>query len=179
MTHYRKADIDRHSDGGYGAMYPAVNVKVRTYVNSAKVAEALGVGDGKDVERAMELQFESACESFWEDMQEAAEYAFGKAVKAYSAGRSAGWLIVVGLPDVELWDAVALAKWRRFEKGIRADVDYRTAFEQVVEDIQSNEWHKPGSERYNFFERKDGTIVCIADLKAQAAEAGFGPVVRK
>lgn len=44
-------------------------------------------------------------------------------VQAYSAGRSGGWLVVDGLPDIDDWDAIALNDWRRFHKCVRAIAD--------------------------------------------------------
>ena len=44
-------------------------------------------------------------------------------VKVYSDGRSGGWLVVHGLPDVESWDAIDLGRWAKFEKMIRGLVD--------------------------------------------------------
>jgi hypothetical protein len=43
--------------------------------------------------------------------------------KVYSDGRSGGWLVVHGLPDVETWDAIALGRWAKFNKMIRDLVD--------------------------------------------------------
>jgi hypothetical protein len=44
-------------------------------------------------------------------------------VQVYSAGRSGGWLVVSGLPDVESWDAIALGRWVKFEEEVRAIAD--------------------------------------------------------
>lgn len=46
-------------------------------------------------------------------------------------GRSGGWLVVRGLPDVESWDAIMVAKWGKFAKwveAIRVDTSYRFAW---------------------------------------------------
>jgi len=60
-------------------------------------------------ERAAQAQFyevwySEACSAGFEQAQEDAQALFGEHVKCYSAGRSGGWLIVEGLPDVEDWD---------------------------------------------------------------------------
>lgn len=44
-------------------------------------------------------------------------------VQVYSDGRSGGWLVVHGLPDVETWDAIALGQWAKFNKLIRGLAD--------------------------------------------------------
>lgn len=41
----------------------------------------------------------------------------------WSAGRSGGWLVVEGLPNIEDWDAIMLARWRRFAKDVSDLVD--------------------------------------------------------
>lgn len=50
-------------------------------------------------------------------------------VNVHSAGRSGGWCVVSGLPDIESWDAIALGEWRRFDKFVRSiahdDYPYR------------------------------------------------------
>jgi hypothetical protein len=61
-------------------------------------------------------------------------------VKVYSKGRSSGWLTVHGLPPVESWDAVDLARWRRFEREVESDVEYRTSAEYTLEAIEANGW---------------------------------------
>ena len=44
-------------------------------------------------------------------------------VNVYSAGRSGGWLVVDGLPDIDTWDAIDLGVWRRFDKAVHAILD--------------------------------------------------------
>lgn len=60
-------------------------------------------------------------------------------VQVYAAGRSGGWLVVSGLPDVEAWDAIDLARWRRFERLIRdlADSEYPYEF---IWHLHENVW---------------------------------------
>lgn len=45
------------------------------------------------------------------------------AVTLETEGRSGGWLVVRGLPDLDTWDAVMLSRWRRFERIVRHMVD--------------------------------------------------------
>lgn len=72
---------------------------------------------------------EIAREDGWERAQELADENWPeRTVKVWSSGRSGGWLIVEGLPDIETWDAIAVARWARFEAAIRAtveDLDYQ------------------------------------------------------
>lgn len=45
-------------------------------------------------------------------------------VKLETEGRSGGWLVVRGLPDLDCWDAVMLARWRKFERITRGMVEH-------------------------------------------------------
>lgn len=47
----------------------------------------------------------------------------GYDVKVYQTGRSGGWLGVEGLPPVSDWDAIMLARWRRFAREMSCIVD--------------------------------------------------------
>jgi len=86
--------------------------------------------------------------------------------------------VVQGLDPVEQWDAIALAKWAKFEKRIKAELAYRCELETVLEDIRVNKWHRKGAELYNFLNRSDGTIVCVPDAKAEARACGYGVAFR-
>lgn len=72
----------------------------------------------------VEEYFQFACASEWEYAQDYAEEIFGAHVKVYGAGRSGGWAVVTGLDDVDEWDAVALAKWRKFENYATSAAEY-------------------------------------------------------
>lgn len=62
-----------------------------------------------------------ANEDGWEQADETANDVWpSPRVKVYSDGCSYGWLIVEGLSPVEEWDAIALGRWRKFAKQIRA-----------------------------------------------------------
>lgn len=125
MKRFRKADIQRHTDGGYGTFYPAVNVKVYHFPTVEQVQAEWPDVDEKTAEKALEFAYESSCEIFWEYWQDKAgdvenglygspEYSYfpgyNNRLMVYSAGRSGGWLIVQGLPPVEEWDAVMVAR---------------------------------------------------------------------
>ena len=172
-----KADIDqyRQSSPGYAsALCPAINVKCYDFGRGLS-AETFGC-DEEVFNTAIQYAFESAQSHFWEDIPETAQDIFG-AVRVYAAGRSSGWLIVRGLYDVESWDAVDLAKWRKFSRQVTQEVEYLCSDIVVQEDIEANNWHKAGAEQYNFFDGPDGPV-CIADLKAEAIAAGYGHIIR-
>lgn len=173
----RKSDVETHAEGYYGPQLPAVNVKAYSYARGLS-AETFGCSE-KDYERAVEFAFESAQTCFWEEVQGWANECFPDySVKVYSAGRSGGWVVVEGLPLIESWDAIILGRWSRFARMCQAEVEYLSKAETVREDIEANEWAKPGSELFNFYELADGHSKSIPDLKAAAVAAGFGPVVR-
>lgn len=168
---YTRDDVERHTEGYYGYGYPAVNVKVRHFVSSDKIAERFGCSEDTAI-KAAEFAFNAACEMFWQEVQDTAEECLPRwGIKAYSAGRSGGWLIIKGLQDVEEWDAVMLAKWRHFEKIIKAEVAYRTSEECILEDIEANRWAEDGAEAYNYVDFKDGSSHCIVDLKREEAQS--------
>ena len=164
MKRYKKEDIQTHSEH-FRAEHPAVNVKCRQNIAPYKIAEHFGCSEDQ-AEKASEYAFQAAQEQFWESVQDTArEILKDKTLLVYSEGRSGGWLVVHGLDDLESWDAVAVTRWNKFEKAIRAEVDYVTSKEHVFEDIAANEWHRDGSELYNFIDTKEGKTVLIPDLK--------------
>jgi hypothetical protein len=174
----RKADIETRSHNrGYPPFYPTINVKVYSLGLSVDALTTKYGCDDDTAEQALTFAFESQQQQFWEQAEELARDIFGSHVKVYSSGRSSGWLIVRNLPDLESWDAVEVGKWSKFARLIAADIKWRTSAETLADDIEANEWCKVGAERYNFVDTSNGPT-CIADLKAAAREAGFGPVIR-
>lgn len=141
---YSRADVTTHPRGyGYG-MVPAVNVKVYDGPDDVSdadwesIRQAEAGGDPRFTrgwvkahvnDDAMMDLFNDACEGNWELIQSDAEWIFdGYRVKVHAEGRSGGWAIVGGLPDLDDWDAVLLAKWRkfaRFARGVADDVPYQ------------------------------------------------------
>jgi hypothetical protein len=173
-----KEDITLHGDSHFSPQYPAINVKVGNFgVTSFDVMDKFDC-DEDQADRALQFAFESAQHQFWEEIQEHAESVLGKGVKVYSAGRSGGYVIVERLEEIKHWDAVAFAKWRKFVKEVLQQVEYLCSEAVILDAIVANEWHKLGSELYNFYEFVDGHSECMADMKAKAIEAGLGPVVR-
>jgi hypothetical protein len=126
MYRYTREDVDRsYHQGHHGD--PMVNVKVYGDLRDgfAQFCEEEVDFDPRFTQEwveenlsdeTLEGYFQFACESEWEYAQGYAEEIFGGHVKVYGAGRSSGWAVVTGLGDVDEWDAVALAKWRKFEK---------------------------------------------------------------
>lgn len=154
-----KDDIEFH--GGK----PAVNVKVDTYLRHVKLPICLGgvstrigsqitwqytepeftaewVEENLDYE-AIQFYFDNACEEGWQQLQDLADAIWLEtwyAPKVWSEGRSGGWAVVDGLPDVEDWNAVMLSKWRRFAKYAREVADDVPT--QVMTTIYLNRWEK-------------------------------------
>jgi hypothetical protein len=166
----KKSEVETY--GGY----PSVNVKVHQFGPMIGEIEKRFNCSEAQAEKALEYAWESAQESFWEDWREMANeaeglpYFAGYSVKIYGEGRSSGHLVVHGLPDVESWDAIILAKWAKFAKEVRADIDYRRSPEAVFEDIEANRWFEDGSERYNFVD-VNGKTFSVPEIKA-AEKAG-------
>jgi hypothetical protein len=130
---YTKDDVQTH----YGSDRPAVNVKVykrledgfREFIEAGDfdIEDADGFSlewiEENLTEEQLDAMFWSACEHGWEMLQQDAEDVFGKYARVEADGRSSGWCVVTGLDDIEDWDAVALAKWRKFERWARAEAD--------------------------------------------------------
>lgn len=71
----------------------------------------------------LDWTFEAACQDGWEMLETEAAEIFGPNITLQQEGRSGGWCVVEGLADIEEWDAIALGKWRRFEKCANAIVN--------------------------------------------------------
>ena len=176
MKHYKKDDVEMYHEHGFRNALPSVNVKVYSFARGLTEEELQC--DEKTFEKAAEFAFNSAQEMFWEDAKETAKEIFGDHIKVYSAGRSAGHLIVQGLDDVASWDAIALSKWVKFEKAILSDIKYRSNKEYVKDEIIANRWNEPYAEQYNFLEMKDGSTKIISEMKKEAIDAGYGSIIR-
>jgi len=96
-----------------------------------------------------------------------AEQFFGSHVKTWQEGRSGGWLVVDGLRPLKTWDAIDLMKWYRFQKAIKAAIKDLFEWENVKELVSANRWAEPGSQRYNFFQMKNGQIMCLCDCTTE------------
>ncbi len=187
---FTKSEVTMHAEM-YRTANPAVNVKVYSMGASIQdVVERFGCTE-EQAEHAMEFASECACEQFWEYWQDtkgdfengisgSKEYAYfpGHDVSIDCEGRSGGWLIVNGLPEVCEWDAILVSRWNKFQKAVKDDVAYRMGKDVLLEDIAANEWHKPHSSKYNFCDTDKGTL-CLADMRADViayAQDKFGVV---
>lgn len=176
MKHYKKDDVEMYHERGFRNALPSVNVKVYNFARGL-TEEELNC-DEDTFNKAVNFAFESAQEIFWEDAKETAKEIFGDHIKVYSAGRSAGHLIVQGLDDIASWDAIALSKWVKFEKAILSEIKYLSNKEYVKDEIIANQWNEPGAEQYNFIDKGNGETVVISELKKQAIDAGYGSIIR-
>lgn len=150
---YTKEDVSFHSDG-YRPSNPAVNVKVYDTLEDGfrKFAEWEDVDDGFTVEwiranisdAALDDWFYDVCRDefdyleSWTTGNDGDPLFPGHSVTLEQEGRSGGWVAVHGLPDLEDWDAVLLARWRKFERIARSIADEIMA--HVVESIYINAW---------------------------------------
>lgn len=165
MKRYTKDDVEFHEERYYGPQFPAINVKVYHFPDIDQVEDEFNCSE-EIAEQALQYAFEAAQETFWnETAQEIADDTFEYKVEVYSAGRSAGWLIVQGLEEFESWDAVQLAKWRSFENKIKETIKYLCSWDNVKEDISANRWAEDGAEQYNFYQYSSGESACLVDLK--------------
>jgi hypothetical protein len=171
----RKSDVETHYDGR--TRRPAVNVKhhlwipdlVRKYKGQGNHEFSDDAGFWAWVEERYEAQDhdneldgpdEWARESCWELAQETADevwdhlpWRYGDKrethpVKVWSEGRSGGWCVVEGLPDIDEWDAVALAKWAKFEKIVKQIAHEEYPY-QYVWNLEVNVWERVRDERQN------------------------------
>ena len=133
MRRYLKTDVEIHGDRGPAR--PAVRIKVYGNWRSVTLPLELGTCDGERVttpagftrewvearpDAELQAFWDMACEVAVEDLISSAREEFGPGVTVYQAGRSGGWLEVEGLPSLESWDAVRVAKWGRWERFCRA-----------------------------------------------------------
>ena len=142
MTHhYRKADVQFHRLGYGHLSVPAINVKVRHFPRRTDVEEHFKCAPSV-AEKALELVFSGVQERFWEDVQYEAREIYGPRAKVYSEGHSDGWLYVKGDfdPNVDRWDAIALARWAKLERWCAAEIAWHTSWACVCSTIEANEW---------------------------------------
>lgn len=150
---YSRSDVQMHSEM-WREPHPAVNIKRHLWENGeggdfptsllASVAKEAGHDadefvtwwrtmadeDEAEFDQMLDAYVGFGCESGFEDARSDAEFIFDRyTTEVWQEGRSGGWLVVFGLPDVDEWDAVLLAKWRKFEKWVRSAVD---AFPETV-----------------------------------------------
>lgn len=130
----------------YSYECPVLNVK--DYESYRGYAERIAKDFHIDEERAektLEKAYERAKEDFWNsvDPDWCDESPFARAfpgidLQVGSTGRSGGWLIVIGLPDVSGWDAVMLRKWQKGAKAVYEIMEYCQSYEAIAYYI--DEW---------------------------------------
>jgi hypothetical protein len=152
---YTRDDVEMHSDG-FGPCRPAVNVKVYGSLESAwaEYVKDEGTDEGFTLEWVRENVSDDHLDAiFWNTCENEFEYLASWATSDDDAifpaaqygrvtiereGRSGGGAVVAGLPDIEEWDAVLLARWRKFErvaKEIAASVPLN-----MLSSLYINEW---------------------------------------
>lgn len=154
MPTYTRGDVYTRSG------HPAVNVKCRGWWPGSHTDEMLrsiaaenghdperfaawwhATEDADDIgERWLQPWWDAVAEDAWEQFQECADDIFPSAVQVYSEGRSGGWLVVHGLPDIDSWDAIALSRWRRFERLCRSLCDETYVAERITELVLINRY---------------------------------------
>lgn len=174
MRTYSKNDVQLHCEHMQSG-HPAVNVKVYRTPTTDDVVERFKCSEAQ-AQRACEYCFNSMQQIFWEEIEPMAQEIFPH-VKVYSEGRSGGWLVVHGLPEVETWDAVMLGKWRKFENMVKVTIKGNCDKTAWLDSIEANKWYQEGAELYNFYDAKNGHV-CLSEMKQEAVKAGFGLVVR-
>lgn len=150
MRSYSRQDVDTHGREGF----PAVNVKVYRDIRDAW--NDFEREEEHDPRFTLEWVYEHVSDDalsdiFWMTCEHEFEYLEswatgadgdslfpGERVTLYRGGRSGGWVEVDGLPELEEWDAVRLARWRKFERIARAIADYVPA--QMLHSIYLNEF---------------------------------------
>lgn len=161
--------VQMHSDNYDRGAHPAINVKVHNLGLTVPEIQTRFNCSEKDAERALEFAFDTQREEFWGEINSIAQDQFGSNVEAFSEGRSSGWLVIHGLPDVETWDAEMLAKWSAFENDVAANINDRLNPDSLLDLIHVNRWAEPRSERFNFITTKNKTL-CIVDIERELAE---------
>lgn len=132
----RKSEVVTRGSAWRGGALPALNVKVYKSARDITPAEWTELqsefGDGFTYEwitehltdEAVDAWWMAACEDHFELAQSDASEVFDRwAVRCELDGRSGGWLVMRGLPDMESWDATILAKWARFARYCASIVD--------------------------------------------------------
>lgn len=153
---YSRDDVETRSGS------PAVKVKVYGSLSDGFAAFAKSEPDASPRftedwvrenfdDEYLDRLFWNTCEWEWEQLEQDAVEILGVSPRDVSReGRSGGWCVVGGLPDVSEWDAVRLAKWRKFERyaqGLASGIPC-----QMVSSLYFNEWENreddddPGAE---------------------------------
>ena len=139
-----------------GEYLPAWDVKVRdSGVFDPDAIRKRFKCSQKQAEKAVQWAWEMRQERWWEDAQESAEYHLGKLhpnVKVESDGRSGGWCVLKGLPEIydknapieDSFDEETIKALAEFEKDILGEIEFNLSDRDgLEEDIDANGWCKP------------------------------------
>lgn len=167
---YTRDSVRFHSDG-FGERRPAVNVKIYRDLRDAwpEFERTERSEDGLTLEWIEEQMTEEriadvwghACVSEFEYLERWATGADGDSlfpddsVTLHWTGRSGGWIEVSGLPDIEEWSAVHLARWRRFERIARELADGVPLQTLCLIEINDYEWARDEEEERERAARQD------------------------
>lgn len=115
--------------------------------------------------------YEAARDAFEDCADYAADCFPDHSPRVEQGGRSGGWLEVSGLPPVDEWDAVALGRWRRFERMVLAEVaDFpRRVAWLICANVYRAEREAEDAERARQIERGRAIVGVWADRYAEAA----------
>lgn len=172
MARFKKTDIETRYE--CGCEYPVINVKCYSFGGDL-TAEKLNCSE-ETFQKAMEYAWDSACEQFWEEIQDMVQSLFCDEpkcgiVKVFQAGRSGGWLVVnEGLPPIEEWDAIMVSRWGYLTREVGRQIDYFRNEEIVKDSIISNRWNEDGAEQYNFMDTKARETKCLVDIKKEQGD---------
>src|SRR5687767_15153513 len=147
----KKSEVERSYHRGSQGL-PMLNVKHYGRSDYVSAVQERFKCSEPVAEQALEYAYESAVERFWNLAKDDVDNVFGSRPKleVYSEGRSGGWLVVQGLPNVETWDAIQLGKWAQYAKYIRETIKWLASAEEILDAIESNRWAEEGAELYNF-----------------------------
>jgi hypothetical protein len=139
-----------------GNEHPALNVKHYGSVEytTARITQEFGCTP-ETAKRAAEWCYDSAREEFWEQALDSLNFAMLGDKEAsqykpcglkkgpfeiYAEGRSGGWLVATGLPEVATWPAATFQKWRKFARFCAQEMEYLASWEYGKDMIEANEW---------------------------------------
>jgi hypothetical protein len=166
---YTRDDVQTHSDG-FRESRPAVNVKVYRTIWDAWPEYAKQDREDDEftlewieenmIEEQLDARFWTACEAefeyleYWATGSEDGLFPDDR-VTLHQEGRSGGWIAVDGLPPIDEWDAVRLARWRKFERIARSIADGIPYQVLSLIEINDYEWAREEAEEAERAARQD------------------------
>lgn len=141
---YTKEDVVFHGTGYGIKLAPAVNVKVYHYPEWWRVDDLYSTGEKLACD-ALGIVLWATQNLFWNKevptlVDKHLRPRFGAQADAHSAGRSAGWVVGIGIGDKydvqDWWNALDLTAWYAFQKAVKGTVNYLTSWEYVHQEIQ-------------------------------------------